>query len=115
MAPSRGQDSLANTIERLRVFRAERGWTAYHQPRHLAVSIAVELGELMEYFQWGEVTAESRCADPAAFEGVQEELADVAIYALQLADCLGIDLVVAMNDKIGKNGLKHPRRQRNAA
>jgi dCTP diphosphatase len=103
-----GGTSLEELRHRLRTFRSDRGWEDLHTPRNLAVSIAVEVGELLEHFQWSSVTAGSRVDQPSAFCAVEEELADVVIYAIQLADVLDIDLGSAVAAKIAANARKHP-------
>ncbi|MDV3103563.1 nucleotide pyrophosphohydrolase [Thermococcus waiotapuensis] len=90
-------------------FRDERDWKRYHTPKNLAISIAVELGELLEHFQWREneeILASMN--DPAERENVEDELADVLIYLVLLAHELGIDLEKAALKKIAKNARKYP-------
>jgi dCTP diphosphatase len=102
------QESSFQALTRnLREFRVSRGWVAIHTPRNLATSLAIEVGELLEYFQWTVVSAEARKSDPKAFQGVSEEIADVVIYAIQLADVLDIDLEQAIRDKMDVNAQKH--------
>ena len=108
-------DSLDATTERLRRLQQSRGWSAAHTPRNLAVSISVEVGELLEHFQWDEVTAADRVRRPERFAAMAEELADVVIYALQLADSIELDLLDAIDAKITKNVARFPPRARSAA
>ena len=80
----------------LRRFAAERDWQQFHTPKNLALSLAVEVGELLEHFQWGsdgEIAERLRAADGR--EAVAEELADVLIYLVRLADVAGVDLLAA--------------------
>ena len=81
-------------------FVAAKGW--YHEdsprpqtPRNLAISLVLEAAEVLEHFQWGEAIADR--------QALAEELADVALYLLQLADRAGIDLEQAILDKLEKN------------
>lgn len=67
-------------------------------PRNLAISLSLEANEVLELFQWGEQ------ASPAA---LADELADVALYLLQLASVSGIDLEQAILDKLKKNASRH--------
>ncbi|WP_148882813.1 nucleotide pyrophosphohydrolase [Thermococcus aciditolerans] len=92
-------------------FREERGWGRYHTPKNLAISAAVELGELLEHFQWesdGEILEAVK--DPAKKEAIADEVADVVIYLTLLAHELGIDLDEAVERKLEKNGRKYPIR-----
>lgn len=95
--------------EKLRQFTREREWEKYHTPKNLAMSAAIEAAELMEIFQW--LTAdESACiaSSPEAMQATREEIADVLIYVLRLADVLGIDVEAAILQKITMNERKYP-------
>ncbi len=85
-------------------FREDRDWAQYHNPKDLAISIGIEAAELLEVFQWSGVDLEvMRKADKA-----KEELADIMIYCIYLADKLGISIEDAINDKIDSNEKKYP-------
>jgi NTP pyrophosphatase (non-canonical NTP hydrolase) len=91
----------------LREFAAAREWEQFHSPKNLASALAVESAELLEHFQW--LTEEqSRNLAHGKIAQVAEELADVLLYTLQLADKLGVDLRAAARDKIKKNQEKYP-------
>ena len=92
------------TIDRIRRFTADRDWGQFHTPANLAKSIAIEAAELLEVFQWS--GADLEVASKAA--KAREELADVAIYCIYMADRLGVDLADAISDKIDANGEKYP-------
>jgi NTP pyrophosphatase (non-canonical NTP hydrolase) len=95
--------------ERLQKFADERQWEQYHTPKNLVMGLCGEVGELIEHFQW--LTAEeskSITHDEPTMEKVREELADVQIYLLRLADKLNIDMENAIWDKIKKNESKYP-------
>jgi dCTP diphosphatase len=90
-------------------FVAERQWQKYHDPKNLAMSIAIEAAELMEHFQWvrsDEVPAV--LANPQARAEVIDEIADVACYLLSLANALDLDLSTAVTAKLAKNAAKYP-------
>jgi|GEM_PF-1619682 len=73
-------------------FRDDRDWSQFHTPKNLAAAIAIEAAELQERFLWKtdqEIT--ETLADPAGRAGVVEELADVFMFALLMADRLEID------------------------
>ena len=94
---------------RLRAFAAERDWQPYHTPKNLAMALMVEAAELLELFQWLTPEESQRLtANPAAHERVDDEMADVLLYLLQLADHTGVDLVQAVERKLLKNAHKHP-------
>ena len=99
-----------NALQRqLRDFAAARDWQPYHSPKNLAMALMVEAAELLELFQW--LTPEESqqlTADPAQKERVGEEMADVLLYLLQLADHTGVDLRDAVERKLVKNAIKHP-------
>ncbi len=100
-------DSLDELRERQRRFAAERDWEQFHQPKNLAMSVAIEAAEIMEHFQW--LTADqSASLDAAARREVGHEIADVLLYLVRLADVLDIDMAVAAREKIALNALKYP-------
>ena len=81
-------------------FVAGKGWyeadsPKVQSPKNLAVSLAIEAAEVLEHFQW-----QGETADKSALAG---ELADVALYLLQLASISGIDLEQAILDKLAFN------------
>ena len=100
-------DELQTIQLALREFAREREWEQFHSPKNLAAALSVESAELLEHFQW--LTEEqSRMLAPEKREAVGEELADVLIYLLQLADKLGIDPLEAARRKIRINAEKYP-------
>ena len=95
--------------QELREFSQQRDWDQFHSPKNLAAALAVEAAELLELFQW--LTEEqSYCIsdEEQQRQAVTEELADVLLYLLRLADRLGIDLEAAAAMKIKKNAEKYP-------
>jgi NTP pyrophosphatase (non-canonical NTP hydrolase) len=98
------------TIEDLtasvRDFAHARSWEQFHTPKNLAMALAGEVGELVAIFQW--LTAEQAASlDHAARDAAQDELGDVLIYLVRLADVLGIDLLEAGAEKLRKNGARY--------
>ena len=90
-------------------FIDERDWAKYHNPKDLAISIAIEAAELMELFQWmGEKEAQSILENPERFARLEEELADIVILCLSLANVSSIDLARAVTKKLEKNRDKYP-------
>ena len=100
-------DELEHLRTRLREFATEREWGPYHSPKNLAMALAAESGELLEVFQWL-TEAESRALAPAARAAAAEEMADVLLYLVRLADELGVDLVDAAKRKLAINAEKYP-------
>jgi dCTP diphosphatase len=100
-------DSLLQLRDALRAFAAERDWDQFHSPRNLAAALAVEAAELLEPFQW--LTDEqSRNLPPETRVAVEQELADVLLYLVRLADTLDVDLSRAAVDKMARNAAKYP-------
>ena len=98
---------MQETIARIRKFRDDRDWKQFHNPKDLAVSISIEAAELLELFQWKTAEESNRFAADNR-ERVSEEIADVAIYLVELADITGIDLAKAIDAKLEKNAQKYP-------
>lgn len=100
-------DTLDNLKQRLRRFAAERDWEQFHSPKNLAMALIVEAGELVEHFQWRS-EAESARLPADKLEAVRQELADVLLYTIRLADRLDVDLATAAHRKIALNERKYP-------
>ena len=102
-----GKGEFAELARRLREFARERDWEQFHTPRNLAASVAIEAAELQEVFQW--LTDDQSATLTAEQLGAaRQELADVAIYLIRLADRLDVDLVTAINQKIEDNTRRYP-------
>ena len=99
--------TLEELAGRLRAFAEERDWEQFHSPKNLSMALAVEAAELLEHFQWL-TEQESLALPPARRAAVAEELADVFIYLIRLADRLGIDLLEAAGAKMAKNAVRYP-------
>lgn len=95
-------------VEAIR-FRDERDWAQFHTPKNLALGLTVEAGELAELFLWKTREQAATALGDAAFRGrLGEELADVQIFLLYLAESAGLDLAAATRAKIAANALKYP-------
>lgn len=91
----------------LREFARLRDWEQFHNPKNLATALSVEVAELNEHFQW--LTPEQAAAlDTEALNEVAEEIADVQMYLIRLADVLGVDILAAAQQKTHKNEAKYP-------
>ena len=98
---------LTELKKELRGFAAERNWESYHSPKNLAMALVVEASELLEHFQWL-TEQQSRELDSEKATQVSEELADILIYLVRLADRLEIDLESACRRKMAMNAKKYP-------
>jgi NTP pyrophosphatase (non-canonical NTP hydrolase) len=100
---------LAELTRLVCAFRDARDWRQFHTLRSLIVSLNLEAGELLELTQWQPDSAiEALPADPAGREALADELADVLMYLLLLAERAGIDLGTAVRTKLAKNERKYP-------
>ena len=100
--------NIKNIQKQLSDFANERDWNQFHNPKNLAMALSVEASELVEIFQWLTPEQSEEIMSTNEGEHVKEELADVMIYLIRLADKLNIDLEDAVTDKIVKNGEKYP-------
>jgi NTP pyrophosphatase (non-canonical NTP hydrolase) len=98
----------------LREFSANRDWEKFHNPKNLAMALSVEAAELVEIFQW--LTAQEASAlseDAQKVQAVEDEMADVFLYLLRMADVMGVDLEDAAQRKMQKNAEKYPVETKN--
>jgi dCTP diphosphatase len=97
-------NSLRDAVRR---FAEVRDWDQFHSPKSLAIALSVEASELLERFQW---VSEDQSRDPSSTElgRIREEVADVLIYLVRLADKLGVDPLAAAHEKLQANELKYP-------
>jgi NTP pyrophosphatase (non-canonical NTP hydrolase) len=103
------QTTVAELRDVVRQFVDERDWHQFHSPKNLSMSLAIEVAELMEHFQW--ITTDEAWKvgqGDEKREPVREELADVLCYVLALANELDVDLSSALADKMVKNARKYP-------
>ena len=105
--PPYSPDVLENLRLALRRFAAERDWDQFHSPKNLAMALSVETAELLEHFQWLS-DAESTALGAETRAKVSEELADVLLYLVRLADRLDVDLALAASEKLKINAAKYP-------
>jgi dCTP diphosphatase len=93
--------------DELRKFAAARDWDQFHSPKNLSMALSAEAAELLEVFQW--LTEEqSRNLSPEARAAAAEEIADVLLYLVRIADKLGIDPLAAARGKLAANEKKYP-------
>ncbi len=94
-------------LQRIRRFNRQRDWEQFHTPKNLSTALMIEAGELAEIFQWmtGE---ESDKLSTEKLRRAREEIGDVVIYLLNLADKLGVDPMEAALEKLSKNEGRYP-------
>jgi NTP pyrophosphatase (non-canonical NTP hydrolase) len=100
-------NELEQLRERLRAFARARDWEQFHSPKNVASALIVEAAELLEHFQWL-TQDQSRALAPDKLRAVEEEIADVLLYLVRLADLLGVDLMQAAERKLALNERKYP-------
>ena len=91
---------MQKTLERINKFRDDREWKQFHTPSYLAKAISIESGELLEEFLWDN--------DNFNLQNVKEELADVMIYCIHMANALDVNIEDIINMKMDKNEMKYP-------
>jgi dCTP diphosphatase len=93
----------------MREFTAERQWSTYHDPKSVLLALVGEVGELAELFQWlPAASARELAADEPLRTRASEELSDVLLYLILLADVLGIDLASAASAKLTDAARRYP-------
>ncbi len=104
--------NLGELQAELRHFAAERDWQPFHTPKNLTTALMVEAGELAKIFQW-QTPEDSRHAhgDATVKQRIGEEVADVLLYLLQVADHCQVDVSQAVRDKLVKNAFKYPAKR----
>ncbi|WP_427885458.1 nucleotide pyrophosphohydrolase [Kribbella sp. GL6] len=100
---------LTELRDRMRTFTEERDWDQFHDPKSLILALVGEVGELAELFQWLPAdTARDRAQEPHLHQRTGEELADVLLYLIRLADVLDIDLAQAALHKLEDSTTRFP-------
>ena len=100
-------DSLDDLNRRLLAFARERDWEQFHSPKNLAMALAGECGELLEHFQWL-TEAQSARLDADKKGAVGQEMADILIYLIRLAERLDLDLIAGAEYKIALHERRYP-------
>ena len=100
-------NNLEDVRRTLAAFVAEREWDQFHTPKNIAMALSVEASELLECFQW--LTPEqSTSPDPEQRSAIRDEIADVQLYLVRLAELLDVDILDACAAKMEKNAAKYP-------
>jgi NTP pyrophosphatase (non-canonical NTP hydrolase) len=96
--------------KQVRQFVVERDWDQFHSPKNLSMALIVEAAELVEHFQW--LTEEQSCnLSPEKLAEVEQELADIQVYLISLAEKLKLNLISAVEKKLVLNAQKYPVNQ----
>jgi dCTP diphosphatase len=98
---------FSTLLKQLMRFRDERNWKRFHNPKDLAISLALEASELLEHFQW-KTKKEIKAHVQKKHQLIADELADVFIYLLYIASVLKVDLIEAAHHKLKKSEKKYP-------
>ncbi len=101
---------IGSLAQRLRAFAGARDWEEFHTPKNLTLALTGEVGELAAEMQW---RSDAQIIEAAAtrapeHDRVRDEMADVLIYLVRLADVLSVDLLEAANAKIDRNEQRYP-------
>ena len=98
---------MEDLILKYRQFVKERNWETFHNPKNLAAALSVEASELLEIFMW---LTESQALkpNPTRLQNIRDEMGDVLLYLIRLADVLNIDLLEATTQKFAKVEQKYP-------
>ena len=99
---------LADLTARMRAFTDERDWGRFHDLKSLTLALTGEVGEVAELVQWLPVSMAQAAPDERLRERLGEELADVLLYLVRLADVAGIDLADEATKKLASNESRFP-------
>lgn len=103
------ETKLQEIKDRVLAFAKERDWEQFHAPKNLSMAIAAEAAELMEHFLWQSPEASRSDMDAEELRiKVEEELADVFIFAIEFANMTGIDIAAIIEAKMRQNAEKYP-------
>ena len=100
-------DDFEDLKQRLSDFASVRNWDQFHSPKNLSMALIAEAAELVEQFQWLS-QSESKLIQGDKLEAVRQELADIQIYLIRIADKLNVDLLDAVEHKIAINEERYP-------
>lgn len=103
------ETSVATLRTAVQNFISERSWEKYHTPKNIAESICIEGAELLQLFQWATLEqSEELGRDKERMQKIKEELSDVVIYCLSMANSTGIDLSDSVLEKLELDKKKYP-------
>lgn len=98
---------LEQIKKQLKQFAKERDWEQFHSPKNLSMALSVEVSELVEHFQWLK-EEDSYQHEKEKHQAIAEEIADIQMYLILLADQLHVDIASIVKSKIEKNKKRFP-------
>ncbi len=98
---------MQDLIEEYRRFVKERNWEQFHSPKNLSAALSVEASELVEIFMWL-TEAQSYHPNLERLQNIRDEMGDIFLYLIRIADVLNIDLLQAAREKFIKVQQKYP-------
>ena len=103
------ENKLEHILDKWKTFVEERDWKKFHSPKNIAMGISIEASELLEVFQWlsTEESLEVMQSKAKAAQ-IKEEMADVFLNLLYLADILDVDILEEAGKKMELNHKKYP-------
>ena len=104
----KASSDLDTLTQQIIKFRDERDWKQFHNHKDMALSLVLEAVEVLEHFQWKASVKDINQHVKHKKDDIADELADVAIYLLELADNLDINIIQAIENKLKKNSAKYP-------
>lgn len=99
---------LDQLLAKIRQFSTERDWDQFHSIKNLAMALSVESSELVEIYQWISEEESNDKTNITLSRKTQDEIADIFIYLLKIADKLDINLEKAVYTKLEQNAAKYP-------
>lgn len=99
---------LERVLKSIKHFSAERDWDQFHSIKNLTMALSVECSELVEIYQWVSEEKSNDVKNEFVTARAQDEIADILIYLLRIADKLNINLENAIYSKLEQNALKYP-------
>lgn len=99
---------MNNIRQRIKEYIEDRGWSVFQKPGTIAKSVSIESAELLEVFQWDDYTQDKVLSDEKIKNKIREELADIFIYAIEMAISADLDIEEIIQEKLEKNIKKYP-------
>lgn len=99
---------LERVLEKITEFSTQRDWDQFHSIKNLTMALSVESSELVEIYQWISEEESNDKTNTKLITKTQDEVADIFIYLLKIADKLDINLEHAVYAKLEQNALKYP-------
>jgi dCTP diphosphatase len=91
--------------KQIKEFIRARDWEQYHAPKNLAMALSAETAEILEIFQWKQAEDE---LNKKELDALRQEIGDVLVYLIELADKYQIDIIETAKEKMVLNGQKYP-------